>query len=210
MKKRAKRRKIQRRNPDRIPPQLPEAKGRIIRRRPDSFNRGHKFTRSKRRILVEALRHGVSIKRACGLAGISETTYRSWLEIGKDKTRPSYHHFRKQIKRIDYEIEKEALRVIRSAYRGGKKITETKIVQGAKGTEITRVEKEIAPSWQAAAWRLERKYIEDYGRNRKEDIQDRSPEEMAHDIKQAADVLFNSVPNGNGTQNTDIPKDMPD
>lgn len=181
-----------------------------ITRRDSGISRSRKFKRSKRRIILEALRAGLSQKRALGLADIDVSTYRHWLEKGKDKNRPTYAHFRKQVKAIEAGIEREALEVIKNAYKGGGKITETKYVIRPKGTEITKTTRTLAPNWQAAAWRLERKFFEEYGRNRDlTEMGERSPEEYARDVKAAADVLFGTVPAG-PVEQTDIPEDMPE
>jgi hypothetical protein len=208
MAKKRKHRTIKRR--DRIA--KPVIKRRRIKRRDNGVYRRRKFKRSKRNILLAALRKGISIKRSCGLAGIGETTYRNWLEIGKDPNRPTYRYFRKQVKQIEAQIEKEALDVIKRAFTGGAEVNETKYIIGAKGTQIIKTKKEVAPSWQAAAWRLERKFFREYGRNKElSDIGDRTPEEMAQDIKAAADMLFNTVPSKRRKKlEHDIPKDMPD
>jgi hypothetical protein len=181
-----------------------------IRRRDNGIYVQKKFKRSRRRIILEALKAGLSQKRALGLADVDVSTYREWLEKGKDKTRPTYVNFRKRVKKIEAGIEREALNVIRKAYKGGAKIHETKYVIRAKGTEITKTTRTLGPSWQAAAWRLERKFFEEYGRNRDlAEMGERSPEEYARDVKAAADLLFGTVPSGPVSQ-TDIPKDMPD
>jgi len=185
-----------------------------IRRRDNGIYYRRKFKRSKRRIILEALKAGLSQKRALGLADVEVSTYREWLEKGKDKTRPTYVNFRKRVKKIEAAIEREALNVIKRAYKGGAKVYETKFVMKPKGTEITKTTRTLGPNWQAAAWRLERKFFEEYGRNRDlADMGDRSPEEYARDVKAAADLLFGTVPGAAGVKKSnqmDIPEDMPD
>lgn len=181
-----------------------------IRRRDNGIYQKRKFRRSKRRIILEALKAGLSQKRALGLADVDVSTYREWLEKGKDKTRPTYVNFRKRVKKIEAAIEREALKVIQQAYKGGAEVYETKFVIRPKGTEITKTTRTLGPNWQAAAWRLERKFFEEYGRNRDlADMGDRSPEEYARDVKAAADLLFGTVPGSKASQ-LDIPEDMPD
>ncbi|MHC4184129.1 MAG: hypothetical protein ACYSR0_12350 [Planctomycetota bacterium] len=182
-----------------------------IKRRDSGIIRRRKFRRSKRKIILEALKAGLSLTRAIGLADVNMSTYREWMEKGKNKKRPTYKHFRNQVKRIEANIEREALNVIKNAYKGGDEIYETKYVIRPKGTEITKVTKTVAPSWQAAAWRLERKFFEEYGRNKDlTDLGSRSPEELARDVKAAADLLFGTVPVGKRVKPDDIPQDMPD
>lgn len=160
--------------------------------------------------MLEALQSGVTQKRACDLAGIGTTTFDTWMEKGKDKKKPAYYNFRKRVKKIKAQMEREALGAIKNAYKGGATIQETKMTVKPKGTEITKITKEVGPLWQAAAWLLERRFVEDYGRYKAED-NGRSAEELARDVKAAADRLFQTVPNGDKKSlQEDIPKDMPD
>ena len=89
-----------------------------------------------------AIRLGNYAKVAAEMAGIGETTFYRWLEMAeKPNARKDYREFRESIKRA--EAEAEVSRVAR-------------IVQAAdNGT------------WQAAAWYLERKHGERWGRNDK-------------------------------------------
>ena len=91
--------------------------------------------------------------------------------------------------------EYESLDIIRKAARGGGRIVETKITVGPKGREITKTRRTQSPNWQAAAWWLERRYKEDYGRDPLDkEKEKRDVEDIALEIKQAADALFRSVP----------------
>lgn len=186
-----------------------KSKPRKIKRRKSGIRkRNSKFNNRRTKILLSALEMGITRKRACALAGIGNTTFDRWMEQGKDKSRPVFVNFRKRVKKLHAKQEKEALKAIKQAYKGGTTIRETKMVIKPKGTEIVKVTKEVGPQWQAAAWFLERRFAEDYGRNKIEDSE-RSAEEMARDVKAAADLLFNSVPSKQVSQ-TDIPEDMPD
>ncbi len=187
-------------------------KKRIIKRRPTDVRLSRTFTPATKKILYEALRARLPMVRACELAGISTTSFYSWMKKGLDEDNRPYYKFRKKIMRIQAENEMEALDVIRAAAAGGRSIVETKVVVGqAKGHEITRVKKVSTPSWQAAAWFLERRHREEYGRNTPDDpFSKRSPEDIAQDIKRAVDVLFNTVPTGpESVDHNTLPKDMP-
>ncbi len=155
-----------------------------------------KFTRRTRYIIYEALRARLPIVRACELAGVARDTYHVWMRNGEDPIKyPKHAQFRKRVKEIQADSEREALRIIRKVAKGNYKVTETSIETSPKGHTIKRVTKTKAPVWQAAAWYLERRLREHYGKDAIEQ-DDKTPEEMAQEIKNAADALFESVPNG--------------
>ena len=154
-----------------------------------------KFNRRTRKIVYEGLKARIPATRVAELAGIDYSTYKGWKTKGKDPNKHPVHAcFRRKIQRIEIDHEREALEIIRRVAQGGDKITETKVVIAADGgVETTRSQKEKGSVWQAAAWWLERRHQEDYGQNR-DDYEGGSPEEVAAEIKQAADAMFNSVP----------------
>lgn len=164
-----------------------------------------RFNRRSRGIILRALKVRLPKSRAAELAGISAAILRGWLkkglELEGDNTHPLniiFVSFRKKVKRIEAEHEREALRRIELAAQGGGKITETRVRVKSLGQisekEIVRVQKSLGPIWQADAWWLERTKRETYGREAVDMSRDKTPEEAAADIKTAADALFNSVP----------------
>ena len=170
---------------------------RKIKRRSGIERKGRAFTRRKRFIIYEALRAGLPIYRATSLANIGGDTYRKWMQKGKDKNRRIHYDFRKRVQSIQAGIEREKLDIIRRAAEGGEKVVETKITIGPKGKEITKTRKTLSPNWQAAAWFLERRYKEDYGREIFDKRgKDKDAEELAREVKEAADALFKSIPLG--------------
>lgn len=155
-----------------------------------------RFNRRTRYIICEAIKARLPIVRACELAGVARDTYHAWMKKGEDPIKyPKHAIFRANIKEIQADSEREALRIIRKVAKGNYKVTETSIETSPKGHTIKRTTKTKAPVWQAAAWYLERRLREHYGREASEQ-DNRSPEEMAQEIKNAADALFESVPNG--------------
>jgi len=173
------------------------AKKRIIKRR-DKPRRFIAFTRRKRFIIYEALRAGLPISRGAGLAGVTISAFNKWMEKGKDKKRRVHYDFRKRVKAIQANLERESLEIIRETAKGGNRVSETKITIGPKGREITKIKKILPQNWQAAAWFLERRYKEDYGREIFDKRKEKDTEELAFEIKKAADALFQSVPLGKG------------
>ena len=82
---------------------------------------------------VTAIKLGCPIKDACGCAGIAESTYYRWMELA-DTTRKDAHRFsefRERVKIAEGEATQNWLAIIEKAARDG--------------------------SWQAAAWKLERR-----------------------------------------------------
>lgn len=151
-----------------------------------------KFTRRRKKILFEAIALGLSRQSACAIAGIDRTTFNTYMDYGKDHTLKKYRHFRKKIMSLEAKREYDALDVITKCSKGGYKIRKTKIKQGIKGMEIERSVSTLAPQWHAAAWFLERKKKDEWGRDAQ--VMTKTPEEYAQEINQAAMTLWNSVP----------------
>lgn len=154
-----------------------------------------KFTRPTRKIIYHALRARLPVRRACSLANVSIQSYSQWLKLGEDPRRnPKHAIFRRIVKSIEAEKEREALKVIELAQHGGQEITETKIHIGGKyGREITRTRKQLKPQWAAAAWWLEKTKAEDYGGDTDGDSS-QTPEEFAREIREAVQAMDDSVP----------------
>ena len=65
-----------------------------------------KYSDEVTRKVIKALKQGVSIKGACGYAGISTTTYYEWLRVHED--------FRRAVDETQYYVEQKALKELRS------------------------------------------------------------------------------------------------
>ena len=155
-----------------------------------------KFNRRSRNIIYKALEARIPIKRCAELAGINYSTYNKWFKKGLDPDEyPVHASFRRKIQRIQIGHERSALDIINRVAQGGEKITETKITMDGDMNimETTRKVKHRASVWQAAAWWLERRLPDEYAQNRGE-LDTRSAEETALEIKRTADGMFDSVP----------------
>ena len=95
--------------------------------------------------ITQAIRLGATYKLACDYAGISEDTFYQW--------RNTKSEFSEAIKLAEGEGALKSLAVIERAANG---------VKGEDGEYI------LAPTWQAAAWKLERRYPDMYGKQRLE------------------------------------------
>jgi len=143
-----------------------------------------KLTPAMHKLIVEAIKNGVPYAKASSLAGISEHTIYHWKRRGKElsesgavnKSQMKYLKFFNAVKKAEAEYILQALVLIHRAASGGDIIKETRRTYGnikrADGsiqqvlkTEVI-TEKPSIPQWQAAAWLLERRHPEEFGRRR--------------------------------------------
>lgn len=99
--------------------------------------RPSKLTDERRERLVEAIKKGATYELACGYAGISYESFRQWMKAGAEAQSGQFLALFAAIK----EAEGEA------AYGW-----------------LDKIENAASEHWQAAAWKLERRYPQDYGR----------------------------------------------
>jgi transposase-like protein len=143
---------------------------------PPRMGRPTKLTADLKERLIGALRSGAPNETAAGFAGIAESTFYAWLARAQEdlKNNPEiatdYTEFQEAVEKAQAEAELEKLLIINAAAKG-KPTTE-----GAPGT---------AGQWQAAAWFLERRHPERYGR-RIVTIPDPDPEDPRKKGKPAA------------------------
>ena len=125
-----------------------------------------KFRDSKANMLLAALRCGMSVKKACQLAGITVWTYRAWYERGQNGEEP-YKQFYDILEAVQLEMEQWCLRAIKDAADPNKieKIITT--IESANGDiRTTTTEKPVKADWRAAAYLLEHIDPESYGKER--------------------------------------------
>lgn len=105
--------------------------------KPKKKGRASKLTPETQARIVGALEAGCYFGAACQAAGIDESTGYRWMERG-ERGEAGYREFREAVKKAEGAAEAGAVAAIRSAYQGG--------------------------TWQAAAWYLERKHPERWGK----------------------------------------------
>lgn len=94
-----------------------------------------KLTEETKKVIVAAIRKGVSYKHAAALAGISETALKEWQALGRAGKEP--------YAALVLEIEQaQALGVL---------------------ANLKNIEQAGLTDWRASAWVLERRFPEDYG-----------------------------------------------
>lgn len=108
------------------------------------MGRPTKLTPEVHEIIVEAVRAGNYIETAALAAGIHRDTFYGWLERAKDEPGSIYSDFSDALESAKAEAEKRDLSIISQAAHDG--------------------------SWQAAAWKLERKHPQRWGRVNRTEI----------------------------------------
>lgn len=124
-----------------------------------------------------AIRAGNYSKIAAEMAGISETTFYRWMsEAEEDDAPKQLREFRESIKRAEAEAEVASVALIRQA--------------ASQGT------------WQAAAWYLERKHGERWGRNDKlrQEISGPSGKPVPITIEEAKKAVLAFLDEGNSNE----------
>lgn len=96
-----------------------------------------KLTPELQQLIVQALSVGTTHKLACQYAGITETCFYAWLDKGR-RSLPPYAEFAEAVKKTEGRAVVGWLAKIEAAASDG--------------------------NWQAAAWKLERRYPQDYGK----------------------------------------------
>jgi len=104
----------------------PAAKG-----RPSLFD-------AARGVIIRSLRTGASIRLAIGLAGVSKTTFHTWMKQGESELESDFGKFADEVKRARSQGELRLVDIIRKAAERGE--------------------------WKASCWLLERIFFEQYGR----------------------------------------------
>ncbi|MDB5910356.1 MAG: putative phage protein [Massilia sp.] len=129
--------------------------------------------------ILDAIRYGATIEAACAAAGIATSTYRSWMARGReaqetleetdelpDSERP-FLSFLAAAMRAHAQGEVANVRRIDRVADGGYVIkTRTRRMRDpATGDLVEETETDIAPpDWRAAAWILERRHRETFGK----------------------------------------------
>ena len=101
-----------------------------------------KLTPELRKEICEYLANGLTKKTAIDACGIAESSFYTWLQRGERDLEAgkntAYSEFLKDIKKAEAQDKLKRLAIIRKAAQDG--------------------------TWQAAAWELERRYRDEYGR----------------------------------------------
>ena len=171
--------------------------------------------------VTSAIKAGNYMEVAAAYAGISKDTFYRWMKRGAREKRRVLKDKRSKIKQgeLPYVLFAEGVRkaladaevrdvsMIAKAASGGQVYTEEKIVYDAQGRVVEKhvVTKKSAPQWQAAAWRLERKYPNKWGRRvairKDEGTGEESAEDFAKKMRDEFGALAGILGCGDEAQN---------
>ena len=117
---------------------------------------------------------GLSYKDSCKLAGIGTSTFHRWRERGENSRSGVYRELWEGLKGAEASFKQANIAIIR---RAATEPTETTVKEIRKKMGIDKNGKPIVleevqhvreekkpPTWQPAAWLLERRYPEEFGR----------------------------------------------
>jgi hypothetical protein len=149
---------------------------------------------STQQIICAAIRRGLGYEPAARMAGIRYSTLRNWINraeaelerLKKSRTRlyaseKPFVEFLDELQRAEAEGENTNADIINDAARGGQQVTKTEKYEkriwdkktGAfvviEQTETTKIET-AAPDWRAAAFILERRHADRWGRQVRTEI----------------------------------------
>ncbi len=119
--------------------------------------------------LAEAIEHGATYERACQAAGVGYSTFCAWKKEAEEGKGGVFQELLEAINDAEGRNTLARLREIIDAAKGGREWVETRVEQkldkyGQIRTLISSITHVEPPRWQAAAWLLERRYPQDYGR----------------------------------------------
>ena len=131
-----------------------------------------KLTPTLTKTICSYIADGSYIFTACAAVGIDERTYQRYIKQGeadlKAQKDTDFAVFVASIKKAEAKAGTHHVEIIHNSAEGGQLIKET-VTTRKNGDEITeRVYS--APNWQAAAWLLERKYPDDWGRRERHEL----------------------------------------
>ncbi len=133
--------------------------------------RPSKLTPAIQKRIVNAIRRGCYVETATAMAGVAKTTFYDWLKQGARADEGVFHNFSIAVEKALADSEHDDLAVIEKASRGYE-VVKTKTVVYKDGAIEETTERSTKFDWQAAAWRLERRFPERWGRGAR-DIEER-------------------------------------
>ena len=130
----------------------------MARRRPT------KCTQKVRARIVQAVREGLTWKRAAQAGGITQRTLINWRQRGEEGDTP-YDLLVKDLEDAEVDFERTNLAVIQRAATEATETRTEQIIEMADGTKRKEIKVVTnPPTWQPSAWLLERRFPERYSR----------------------------------------------
>lgn len=128
--------------------------------------------------IAQAMRNGAYVETAVAYCGISKDTFYRWLRMAaKDSEKGPYKALSYAIEKAWAEAEMKDVEAITKAVEGTPdKLAvddDAKIITDVRGLPVV-AEYGLPPNWKAAAWRLERKFPDRWGRKSKVELETNS------------------------------------
>jgi hypothetical protein len=134
--------------------------------------RHSKLTPDVRTKIINILKGGGTECAAFTSAGIGESTFYRWIQLGERAERGRFREFWEEVRRAEQDAVTRNVTILQKAAMGGDVVEKTTVTK-RDGTTVIR-EKKSPPQAQWAAWWLERKHPDDWGR--RDRIDHRTPD----------------------------------
>ena len=119
--------------------------------------------------IINALRGGSTKLAAIGSVGVPESTFYGWLERGERARSGRFLEFSESVKKAEADAAIRNATLVQKAAMGVDVLEKT--TRTMPNGSIVVTEKKSQPQWQAAAWWLERKFPDEWGRRERIDHQ---------------------------------------
>jgi transposase len=129
------------------------------------MHRQTKLTAKTQEVIVSAIAAGNYMETAAQAAGIDKTTLYNWLRRGEEEPESIYSNFLHAVEKAKAEAEERDLKVITQAAHDG--------------------------SWQAAAWKLERRTPHKWGRVNRTEIS--GPEGKPVEVRTSVEAILEAL-----------------
>lgn len=127
--------------------------------------RPSKFTPDVRKAIIDGVTAGLTYTHVCRIVGIEYETFNQWRKKGAallEKDDDGYFEFSEMLTRAEHQTSLSMMANIRKCAQGYKL---KRSFVNKKGELIT-YEDDVPSDWRASAWWLERRYPDEYGRQR--------------------------------------------
>jgi hypothetical protein len=121
--------------------------------------------------ILESLRAGIGRNPAIEAAGLGRSTFYHWLELGARARSGKYLDFLDRVKKAEADAAIRNIVTVQRCAMGGELVSRITVVK-SDGTVIER-QRYSAPDFRAAAWWLERRHPEEWGRRTSVDLSER-------------------------------------
>lgn len=127
-----------------------------------------KLTPETKKKLLDGIKIGMPIDAAVSVAGIDKVTFYSWKNRGEKDTKGIFREFLNSLKEAEAIGIASLLQTIHKSTQGGNVKTFKKTVKDSAGNiiSVTEEERMVPIQFTPAAWILERRFPNQFGRNR--------------------------------------------